>query len=223
MENDDIDSLFEGLNDLFKMKEDISGKSSFTDNSFQCPIRGSWINSGDFSPGIATDKNHSHGHDGLDLSASAGTPIYPLAAGVVTNVGTSGKGGNTVNLTHANGIRSYYAHCASVRVHVGDKVTKDTVIATVGNSGNASGTFPHLHFQVWNNGSVDNPSSYFSIPSFKKVDEKKTPFWLSEKAKEEANDFSMKNHLASKKRAFSQDVEKLHNIATSYFLIAKKL
>lgn len=226
MENEeDINELFKGLSELFKLKENYSspnGSIGPLTFGYQCPIRGSFINSGDFSPGVATDKNHAHGHDGVDLSASAGTSIYPLTAGVVTNVSSSGKGGNTVNIEHANGVRSYYAHCGTVNVRRGERVTNNTVIATVGDSGNAKGTFPHLHFQVWENGTIQNPAKYFSIPPFKKVDEKKMPFWLSEKAKEEAQRFSMQEHVRSKKAAFSQDVEKLHNIATSYFLLISK-
>lgn len=107
---------------------------------YQAPIRGSWKNSGDFSPGRATNPRHPQGHQGVDMRASGGTSVYPMAPGIVTSVGTDPKGGNIVLIQHDNGIKTYSAHLGTVNVHKGDKVGMDTVIGTVGNTGNANVT-----------------------------------------------------------------------------------
>jgi len=155
---------------------------------WQAPIRGDYKNLGDYSPDKPTDARHKDGHKGVDLRAPGGTPLYPIGPGVVTNVGNSPVGGNVVNMDHPDGVRSYYAHLATVEVAVGDKVDYDTVIGTVGDSGNAKGTFPHLHIQIWRNGVLQNPGKFFHVPKYTNVtkDEKR---WISEDFKQQAANF----------------------------------
>lgn len=97
-------------------------------------------------------------HTGVDLATSLGTPIYPIASGTVTFVGYNGSYGNKVVVDHGDGIESWYAHCNSLNVSVGDTVTTDTCIATVGSTGNSTG--PHLHLEIRINGSPVNPQNY---------------------------------------------------------------
>ena len=189
---------------------------------FQPPIKGDWKVSGTFSLS-PTDPRHPKGHMGVDMRAPAGTPIYPLAPGIVTNIGSSSVGGLTVNIDHDNGVKSYYAHCSTIKVQKGDKVGYNTQIATVGDTGNAKGTFPHLHFQVSKDGQTQNPNQYFSVPAYTNLgkDEK---FWLSEEAKLEAKNFDLKKHISSKSAvAFSQRVEEIRKMANSYYRLTKKL
>ncbi|MES2471018.1 MAG: peptidoglycan DD-metalloendopeptidase family protein [Patescibacteria group bacterium] len=90
-----------------------------------------------------------HGHNGVDLAASAGSPIYASAAGTVivsASSGWNGGYGNYVVIAHANGIQTLYSHAQSVAVSVGDKVKQGQVIGKVGSSGKSTG--PHLHFEV---------------------------------------------------------------------------
>ena len=61
-------------------------------------------------------------------------------------------------IDHGNGIQSWYAHCNSLNVGVGSSVTTDTLIATVGSTGNSTG--PHLHLEVRVNGVAYNPQNY---------------------------------------------------------------
>jgi murein DD-endopeptidase MepM/ murein hydrolase activator NlpD len=192
---------------------------SMSSGGIQAPIKDTFYNSGTFSF-QPTDPRHPNGHMGVDMRAPAGTAIYPLTAGVVTFVGTDPKGGNVVNVQHANGLRTYYAHCSTVKVHKGDKVDNDTIIATVGDSGNAKGTVPHLHFQVWENGQIQNPEKYFTMPRYTNYDTKKEKFWLSDDAKQETKYFSMKDHVTSNRVAFSKDVQKLVKIAEAYHKLA---
>ena len=97
-------------------------------------------------------------HTGLDLATSLGTPIYPIAGGKVTFAGNQGSYGKMIIIDHGNGIQSWYAHCNSLNVGVGSSVTTDTLIATVGSTGNSTG--PHLHLEIRVNGSAVNPQNY---------------------------------------------------------------
>jgi murein DD-endopeptidase MepM/ murein hydrolase activator NlpD len=221
----DLDNLITEVAQLFNNKESFNpSNSSNLDqfvSQFQAPIKGVFYNSGDFSPGIATDTRHSKGHDGVDLRATGGTPVYPMTIGVVSNVGSSSVGGNTISIVHPSGIKTYYAHLGTIKVHKGDKVNLNSIIGTVGDSGNAKGTFPHIHFQVWKNGKLENPANYFHIPAYTPASKKEVA-WLSEEEKEKAKSFNMINHLNNHKLAFSKEVEKLLKLAHQYKIMADK-
>lgn len=188
---------------------------------YSAPIHGSWASSGSFT--YQPNATHPAGHMGVDMRAAAGTPVFPLTSGVVSNVGTDPKGGNVVNIQHPGGVATYYAHLATVKVHKGDKVSANTEIGTVGNTGNASHTFPHCHFQVWQDGQIQDPAKYFSVPKYTDLSpqEKKQGPWLSEQAKQEAEAFNMREHLARRRIAFSSDVDKLLVLSHKYFKIIK--
>jgi murein DD-endopeptidase MepM/ murein hydrolase activator NlpD len=188
---------------------------------FTAPIHDEWHSSGGFT--YQPNPTHPRGHMGVDLRAPGGTPVYPLADGVVSNVGTDPMGGNVVNIQHANGVRTYYAHLSSVSVHKGDKVIKDTVIGSVGNTGNASHTIPHLHFQVWQDGQIQDPAKYFSVPQYTDLstEEKQRGPWLSPAAKQQAEAFNMKDYLEQRRVAFSSEVDKLLKLSFDYCKIAK--
>lgn len=118
-----------------------------------------WI-VGNFSPGVATDANHPKGHNGLDLKASRGTPIYPIGPGIVKEVGDGDVSGVFVMCLHENGkVQSFYGHMGSSEVQRGQKVSKNTVLGRVGDTGNAKGRGPHLHYEVKVNGVLINPMS----------------------------------------------------------------
>jgi murein DD-endopeptidase MepM/ murein hydrolase activator NlpD len=90
-----------------------------------------------------------HGWNGVDLGASAGTPIHAAAGGtvIVSRVGGwNGGYGNYVVISHANGTQTLYAHLSSDGVSVGQSVSQGAVIGTVGRTGEATGN--HLHFEV---------------------------------------------------------------------------
>lgn len=117
-----------------------------------------WI-VGHFSPNAPTDKNHKF-HNGVDLKAARGTPVYPIASGIVKEVGSGSISGNYVMCLHEDGhVQSFYGHLESIKVNKGQKITQSTVIGTVGDTGNAKGRGPHLHYEVKVNGSLTNPLS----------------------------------------------------------------
>jgi murein DD-endopeptidase MepM/ murein hydrolase activator NlpD len=103
-------------------------------------------------------------HKGLDLSAPTGTPIYATADGVVTFAGryplsqsvSWWRFGNVVVLKHADRFITIYAHCDTVRVRKGQRVTQGDVIATVGSSGWSTNS--HLHYEVRSD--LEQPTEY---------------------------------------------------------------
>lgn len=97
-------------------------------------------------------------HTGVDLRNPKGTPIKAADDGVVTFSGYSGTYGNIVKLSHGDGLETWYAHCDTLGVSVGQVVKKGEVIATVGITGRATGY--HLHFEVRKNGVPQNPMNY---------------------------------------------------------------
>lgn len=105
-------------------------------------------------------------HEGLDIFAPRGTPVLAATAGTV-RVGTRTRGGSVVTLyDDGRDIRLYYAHLDEQLVSSGDRVEIGDVIGTVGNTGNAITTPPHLHIGVYRQswaGSVD-PWSFFVEP-----------------------------------------------------------
>lgn len=208
----------------------------------QSPIRATWYNVGTFSPSAVRhddpkEAKVGRGHLGVDMSTSAGTPVYAFAPGVVTQVSTTTRGGNNISVKHDKGLSTYYAHLSTVAVHPGDKVDTSTVLGAVGNSGNAGDenkpgetleggrTFPHLHFEVHQDGNAVDPAKYITVPPYNaeyaKNPRKYLKFWANDKAKQDAQAFNMKGHLADRKIAFSRDVDRLMKISFAYYKIVK--
>jgi hypothetical protein len=87
-------------------------------------------------------------HNGVDLAAPAGAPVYSTAAGVVTSVGFDGPCGNKVEIEHPHGTTSIYCHLSRFApgLRVGQHVEQRQLIAYVGQTGRVTG--PHLHFGI---------------------------------------------------------------------------
>ena len=98
-------------------------------------------------------------HDGLDLIASQGTPIYAAAGGKVSMIIRSHRGkGNTVEINHGNGFTTRYCLLGEISVSDGQKIRRGQKIGTVGISTSVSA--PHLHFEVRRKGVVQDPVNY---------------------------------------------------------------
>ncbi|MCB2101526.1 MAG: M23 family metallopeptidase [Rhodobacterales bacterium] len=96
-------------------------------------------------------------HRGLDIAAPPGTPVRPMAPGVVSLVHPDMfYTGRTVMVDHGFGLASVYVHMRDIAVTEGQKVDADTVIGTVGQSGRATG--PHLHWGVSLFGTLVDPA-----------------------------------------------------------------
>jgi hypothetical protein len=99
-------------------------------------------------------------HNGLDLIAPAGEPVYAAADAVVADVLKSRKGlGNVIVLDHGNGYKTRYAHLADMEVRKGMKVKKGKRLGYVGVSGNSFA--PHLHYEVLRDTLVMDPVNHF--------------------------------------------------------------
>ena len=98
------------------------------------------------------------GHNGADMCAPRGSPIFAAAYGVVSFAGVYGSYGNLVIIDHGNGLQTYYAHCDTFNTVAGAAVQKGQQIATVGTTGRS--TAYHLHFEVRVNGVVQEPLNW---------------------------------------------------------------
>lgn len=98
-------------------------------------------------------------HEGQDIFARRGTPVYSATEGYVVRIGENHLGGNTISVMGAGGRVYYYAHLDSYapNLAVGDHVTTETVLGCVGTTGNARGTPPHLHFGIYTATGAINP------------------------------------------------------------------
>ena len=94
-------------------------------------------------------------HQGIDLRGSPGSPIYAVLPGKVVFSGVQRGFGNVIILEHENNVMTVYGHNEANLVSVGDVVPQGHVIATVGNTGNATGY--HLHFEYRVKGTARNP------------------------------------------------------------------
>ena len=98
-------------------------------------------------------------HNGIDMAASANTPIYAARGGVVITAAYQKDGaGNYVQLDHGDGFRSIYMHMTRYVVQEGDFVAPGQIIGYVGSTGLSTGN--HLHFGISLNGKYVNPLEY---------------------------------------------------------------
>lgn len=85
-------------------------------------------------------------HTGIDIPQPKGTPVYATGNGMVIAKGYDPGYGNYVEILHAGGFRSFYAHLSRIWVNIGDRVSITQQIACVGDTGVATGS--HLHYEV---------------------------------------------------------------------------
>ena len=97
-------------------------------------------------------------HSGLDFKGPIGTPILAAADGKVTFSGWQGGYGNCIEITHANGLVTRYAHLSRLNVSLGQKVERGFQIARMGSTGRSTGS--HLHFEVRLNNQAINPRKF---------------------------------------------------------------
>jgi murein DD-endopeptidase MepM/ murein hydrolase activator NlpD len=97
-------------------------------------------------------------HEGLDIAASPGTPVFAPADGIVKVAGLEGGYGKLVVIDHGYGVETRYGHNSRLYVHVGQKVKRGEMLSAVGNTGRSTG--PHVHYEVRVNGEPVDPINY---------------------------------------------------------------
>lgn len=97
-------------------------------------------------------------HNGIDIAALRGTPVYAPADGVVTYAGDRGGYGLTVVIDHGYGVETLYAHNSRLHVSRGQVIRRGDLISAIGTTGISTG--PHLHYEVMVNGKHVNPRTY---------------------------------------------------------------
>ena len=100
-------------------------------------------------------------HYGVDLGAGAGEDIRAAEAGEAVEVGVDASYGNYILLRHGDSIYTLYTHCESLLTAQGDVVQKGQVIATVGETGGATG--PHLHFEIRDEDTWLDPAEFITF------------------------------------------------------------
>ena len=100
-------------------------------------------------------------HQGVDLAAPTGTPIYASRSGTVSTATYSSDCGYYVQINHGDGYRSIYMHMTHYVVYSGQHVSQGQVIGYCGSTGISTGS--HLHFGISKNGTYVNPAYYIPI------------------------------------------------------------
>lgn len=99
-------------------------------------------------------------HNGIDIASVEGSVILAAADGTVTETGFNASMGNYLRIDHGNGLETVYAHCRNIDVQEGGTVKAGGMIGAVGSTGMSTG--PHLHFEVRQDGELQDPLGYFS-------------------------------------------------------------
>jgi hypothetical protein len=97
-------------------------------------------------------------HNGVDIAAPKGTPVYATAAGTVVGTSYQTGLGNTIVINHENGFVTYYGHLSKIMVAAGRKVERGEVVGLVGSTGYSTG--PHVHYEVRDHNRAVDPSKY---------------------------------------------------------------
>jgi hypothetical protein len=126
------------------------------------PTRG-WLSSRFSQSRMHPVHNRPLPHEGIDISAPTGTPIFAAAKGRVIRSGWVVGYGLTVEVDHGFGFSTLYGHASTLIVQVGDEVTRGDAIAQVGSTGIT--TAPNLHYEVKVNGVAQDPSG-FILPDY---------------------------------------------------------
>lgn len=162
-----IDALDESLQDVNEFKRSVAEINALWAKQITwlnglptgTPIKGAYNLSSGYGLRIDPFTQAMARHEGLDFSASVGTPIVASAAGVVSRSGWDSQYGNVVEVNHAEGFKTRYAHASQLLVRVGQTVKRGDVLAKVGNTGRSTG--PHLHYEVIKAGAHINPANMF--------------------------------------------------------------
>lgn len=119
------------------------------DSTILMPVEG--VRVADITDTWGSARSAGRTHEGQDIFAPEGTPIYSATEGYIYRIGENILGGNTVVVVSGGGYRYYYAHLSAYAddLREGQFVTTETLLGYVGNTGNAARTPPHLHLGIY--------------------------------------------------------------------------
>lgn len=125
------------------------------------PISGDYLMTSSF--GVRADPiTHLRSmHEGIDFVAPVGTPVLATADGVVLRAEYAGAYGNMVDVAHADGFVTRYAHLKTIQVQVNDVVKRHDPLGSLGNTGRSTG--PHLHYEVIFKGQAVHPVKALAV------------------------------------------------------------
>jgi len=132
--------------------ESNNGFTSLSSVLFFPPVRG-----------MVTNHFNSLGnHYGTDIVAGPNEVVKSILAGTVILTSWTLETGHVIQIQHSNNLVSVYKHNAELLKHMGDRVKPGEPIAIIGNSGELT-TGPHLHFEMWYNGTPLDPEDYITF------------------------------------------------------------
>ena len=139
------------LEQLYEKKDILSSTPS------QLPVKKGWISS-HFGYRQYPFTGEVTLHEGMDIAAFPGTPVYAPAKGVVVFAGYKQGYGNVIVVDHGYELSTLYGHLSEIMVSPQQKINRGEVIGAVGNTGNSSGS--HLHYEVRISNVPVDPSNY---------------------------------------------------------------
>lgn len=101
-------------------------------------------------------------HYGIDVVSKKDEPVKCIADGTVVMASWTQSEGNVIAIQHRENLISIYKHNATLTKEVGDFITAGEIVAIIGNTGELT-SGPHLHFELWYNGSAVNPEEFISF------------------------------------------------------------
>lgn len=132
-------------------------RAFFFNKGFRYPLRNFRLTS-TFGPRVNPVTGVLRNHNGLDLAAPAGTEVYAVREGVVTETGEDAVYGKYIIIRHGDNWVSLYGHLSKIDTVLRRTVESGTLIGRVGSTGQSTG--PHLHFELWQNGKAQDPGKY---------------------------------------------------------------
>lgn len=126
------------------------------------PVKWGWLSS-KFGQRVDPITGKTAWHSGVDFAGRDGSDVIAVASGVITFAGERYGYGKLVEISHANGYITRYAHHKELAVQTGDIVLKGETIGKMGSSGRSTG--PHVHFEVLKNGRGVDPERYVTKKS----------------------------------------------------------
>ena len=136
------------------------GAAAYANGSFIFPVATYSYISSRFGERIHPITGELKNHNGMDIAANMGTAVYAADGGKVVLAEWYGGYGNCIMIDHGNGYKTLYGHLSYIGVKNGQAVTQGDTIGQVGSTGNSTG--PHLHFEVYLNGSRIDPEQFYS-------------------------------------------------------------